>query len=145
MHLIQELETPTVPVSETDILNEQDREAIGNVSVNGPVEVEAALDSATASFVSINPVVTNGSTMDERLWTENILLPDDVGKVLIIDVMAVVQGLEKAPQVNKMSDLRSIFCKKIQRHTKRFTETRVIFYGFLGFIEKENSCKACYK
>ena len=64
-------------------------------------------------------------------WIENVQLPDDCDRVVIIDAMAIVQEIKKTPTMKTMTDFSAVFCKKIERRSKDCTETRVIFDEYL--------------
>ena len=57
----------------------------------------------------------------------------------IIDAMAIVQSITKTPNMKKMSDFRDVFCTKIQRRSKKYTETRVVFDEYLDNSLKEQT------
>ena len=61
------------------------------------------------------------------------------GKVAIIDAMAIVQGIKKTPTMKKMSDFRLVFCKKIQRRAKNYSDSRVLLDEYLDQSLKENT------
>ena len=63
----------------------------------------------------------------EVSWMDAMDCLDVKVKVAIIDAMAIVQGIKKTLTMKKMSDFRLLFCKKIQRRAKNYSETRVVF------------------
>ena len=72
-------------------------------------------------------VVTQNQSLMGESWIENNYPHDNDVTVLIIDAMAVLQGMKKTPQMKKISDLREAFSKRIQHLAKDYSETRVIF------------------
>ena len=75
----------------------------------------------------------------EVSWMDAMDCLDVEVKVAIIDAMAIVQGIKKTPTMKKMSDFRLVFCKKIQRRAKNYSETRVVFNEYLDQSLKENT------
>ena len=73
-------------------------------------------------------VVSQNQSLIDESWIENNYPRDyDVEKVLIIDAMAVLQGMKKTPQMKKISDLRVAFSRRIQYLAEDYNETRLIF------------------
>ena len=76
---------------------------------------------------------------DSELTTLPSEYPCELGNVAIIDAMAIVQTIKKNPTMKKMSDFRTVFCKKIQRRVKKYTEARVVFDEYLDNSLKEKT------
>ena len=96
------------------------------------------IESQPTPFVTDS--VEDAAPLDSsNTWIDNIQLPEDCVRVAIIDAMAVVQEIKKTPQMKKMSDLRTVFCKKIDRRSKGYTEVRVIFDQYLLNSLKEKT------
>ena len=76
---------------------------------------------------------------DSELTTLSYEYPCELGNVAIIDAMAIVQTIKKNPTMKKMSDFRTVFCKKIQRRVKKYTEARVVFDEYLDNSLKEKT------
>ena len=59
------------------------------------------------------------------------LLHDLPVKVLIIDAMAVLQGMKKTPAMQKMSDLQNAFNRRIEGMMASYDEGRVVFDRYM--------------
>ena len=57
-------------------------------------------------------------------------------RVVIIHAMAIVQQIKKTQAMKKMSDLSEVFIKKIERRSKDYSETHVIFDEYLQNLLK---------
>ena len=68
---------------------------------------------------------------------QNNSVPPD--RVLIVDAMAVVQGLKKTPGVESMHHLKNKFLQKIEKMGNSYDEIRVIFDQYIEGGLKSNT------
>ena len=84
---------------------------------------------------------------DDITWINSVQLADVPESVAINDAMAIVQSIKKTPVMKKMIDFSDVFCKKIARRAKQYTETRVVFdeYRVNSLKEKTRAQRATSK
>ena len=87
-----------------------------------------------------NRNIMEGESQNLVSWFNRVDYPgEDTSKVIIIDAMAIAQTIKKTPTMKKMSDFCDVFCKKIQRLAKPYTESRVVFDEYFDNSLKEKT------